>query len=247
MVFSVLVFSGISEAEKVCVIDSYGIAVTERVKDSLISYLGKEEVVSYANLSEAKDCRVDVILGSPGVVEALNKVSDSKVVYSFVLFPEALKLDKRENFYGVRIFPLPVRTINKFFSWTGLKREKVAVLVSKSNKKIARLYLPSRFFKVIYVNAKVEEAFPQLVKYKYIYIFPDPVVLKLVNLLSLVSYAKSTGKILIAGLPDLKRYDINFIYAVDFNDLVRDLARLVYSTPSKHILPCPAKVKVWSP
>jgi hypothetical protein len=240
------IFNRDSYAADVCIIDSYKIKITQKIKDQLSMVLSQNGNVSYANYGDTRQCRVKIILGTPGVVKELKKASPyEKVIYTFVMFPEVLGLDKKKNFYGVRIFPLPMRTINKFFSYTGMKKRKVAVIVSKMNEKIAKKYLPSHSFDILLINSRVEEAFPKLNKYKYIYIFPDPEVLKLVNVLSLVNYAKHTGKILIAGLPDLDRYDINFIYAVDFPALTRELVKLTRENPKKHILPCPAKVKVW--
>ena len=240
------IFHRESFAGNVCIIDSYKIGITQKVESQLSKLLSQTGNVSYANYDNTYQCKVKIILGTPGVVKELKKASPyEKVIYTFVMFPEILGLDKKSNFYGIRIFPLPMRTINKFFSYTGMKRRKVAVIISKTNERIAKRYLPAHSFDVILINSRIEEAFPKLNKYKYIYIFPDPEVLKLVNVLSLVSYAKHTGKILIAGLPDLDRYDINFIYAVDFSTLTKELINLVEDSPKKHILPCPAKVKVW--
>ncbi len=233
-------------AVSVCIVDSYKIAVTKKVYEQLAMALSHDSGISYARYGNSHKCDVKIILGTPGVVKELKSCYPyEKVIYTFVMFPEMLGLDKKENFYGIRIFPLPERTVNEFFSYTKMKRDKVAVVVSRKFLSIAKKYLHSKIFTIIPINSRTEEAFSKLEKFKYIYIFPDPGILKVSNFLALVSYSKYNHKILIAGLPDLNRYDVNFIYAVDFNRLTQQILKLVKTTPSTHILPCPAKIKVW--
>ncbi len=232
---------------KACIIDSYNIEITRQIKEKLEERLsGGIENIKFTK--NQKECEVKILIGTPAVMKALkeNDNKSKKIVYSFVLFPEALKLQTKKNFYGVRIFPLPTKTIKVFFRYTGERKAKVAVPISSKTLPIARLYLSSNQFKILPYKSRIEELYPKLKNYKYIYIFPDPQTLKIVNLLNLVRFAKGHKQILISGLPDLERYEINFIYAVDYDKLVDKLISLIKDTPKKKILPCPARVKVWS-
>ncbi len=229
---------------KVCVIDGYKIAVTQRVKKSLERRI--ENGLNGFSLSNGFECDVSVLLGTPAVVDAMKKGQSKKYVYSFVLFPELLKLTKKKRFFGVRIFPLPEKTLRVFYRYTGFAKQKVAVPVSKRTLKVAKLYLPQSSFKIVPFKDKIEETFNELRNFTYIYIFPDPQVLRIVNLLNLIRFAKEHKQILISGLPDLKKYEINFIYSVDYDRLVDKLVELVKErNPKEKLLPCPARVEIW--
>jgi len=244
LILSVLLpFVSSAKGIRACIIDSYDIQFTNYVKRRLEEILRTgHTLVSYSQYG----CEVKVLLGTPAVVEALKKGERKKVIYTFVMFPELLKLKKRKNFFGIRIFPLPKRTVEKFFNCTGLKREKVAVPVSKDILELARLYLPSELFDIVTFSDDITSIYSKLKNYTYIYIFPDPNVLKVVNMLNIVKVSKTNGKILISGLPDLDKYDVNFVYAVDYDKLVEAIVKLLKETPKERLLPCPARVKVWN-
>ena len=230
---------------RACIVDSYGIQVTSYVKERLTELLKKKKytLISY---SARKSCDIKVLLGTPAVAEALKRGEKGKVIYTFVMFPELLKLEKRRNFVGIRIFPLPKRTAEKFFAYTGLEKRKIAVPISGDMVNLAKRYLPSDLFDIVPFSGDIATVYPKLKNYSYIYVFPDPVVLRIVNMLSLVKFSKSSGKILISGLPDLDRYDVNFIYAVDYDELVDLIVELIGENPKERIIPCPARVKVWN-
>ena len=232
-----------AKERRVCIIDSYGLEVTDYVKKHLKEVLEKKKCVFP---SSTNACDVEVLLGPGAVAKALKKKSRKKEIYTFVMFPEVLGLEKKENFVGVRIFPLPKETAEKFFSYTKLKKEKVAVPISKEMLSIAKRYLPDDTFDVLPFSDDITAIYSKLGNYDYVYIFPDPKLLRVVNILNLVRFCKENGKILITGLPDLDKYDVNFVYAVDYDALVYLLAKLVEMDSKKGILPCPAKVKVWN-
>jgi len=228
---------------RACVVDSYKIKVTSYVKDSLVKRLRKSGV--FVSLSN-NGCDVKVLLGTPAVVEALKRGEEKKVIYTFVMFPELLALEEKKNFIGIRIFPLPKRTAEKFFNYTGLKKKRIAVPISRKMVGLAERYLPKDTFDIIPFSGDVATVYPKLKGYSYVYVFPDPVVLRVVNMLNLVKFCKSSGKVLLSGLPDLDRYDVDFIYAVDYDKLVDIIVKLVKGKPKERIVPCPARVKVWS-
>ncbi|TCK05419.1 hypothetical protein [Phorcysia thermohydrogeniphila] len=244
LVFIVLLPLASSAKEvRACIIDSYGIRVTNYVRERLEELLKRKyTLVSYSR----KSCDVKVLLGTPAVVRALKEGEKGRVIYTFVMFPELLRLEKKKNFIGIRIFPLPKRTAEKFFTYTGLERKKIAVPISKDMVKLAKRYLPPDLFDLVPFSGDVATVYPKLKDYSYVYVFPDPVVLRIVNMLNLVKFCKNSGIILISGLPDLDRYDVNFIYAVDYNDLVDIIVELINENPKERIIPCPARVKVWN-
>ncbi|MEO2069513.1 MAG: hypothetical protein ABGX27_08430 [Desulfurobacteriaceae bacterium] len=235
------------------IVDSYRIEATSYVR-SILSRKLKNLSYLRPNWEREKDklnkCQSLVLLGTPAVAKAIKdkKVKNKKIIYSFVLFPEEFGLSSKDNFFGIRIFPVPQRTAQTFFSYTGLKRDTIAVPLSEKTKEIAKRYFPnSTFFKLIFFRNDIMEIVPELLKYKYIYIFPDPEVLKVVNLLKLMKLSKDSRKIILTSLPDLDSYGVNFIYAVDYNLLVERILYLLENSPKEKILPCPARVKLWSP
>ena len=178
----------------------------------------------------------------------MKKIKNKKVIYTFVMFPEILGLHKKKNFFGIRIIPLPDKIAEVFFSYTSFEKEKIAVPVSRRTQKIAKKYLSnSKLFKILSFDGDISRLKSELLNYKYIYIFPDPDVLKIVNLLKLMKFAKENEKIVITSLPDLDRYGVNFIYAVDYNMLAEKIIFLIKNTPEEKILSCPARVKLWNP
>jgi len=229
-----VLISSLARPQDVCIFDSYGIDATKEVLKLL-----KERLKD----SNGKNCRVKIILGTPGVIK--ERAGLSKVVYSFVMFPELFGLDKRKNFYGVRIFPLPEKTAKEFFKTTKLPRKKIAVPVSRENLQIAKLYVKGRYFKIITFKKDPLEVKKELQKYDYIYIFPDRKLLKLTNLLKLIGWAKENKKILLTGLPDIAKFGVNFVYGVDLKLLAYKLASIAENEPEEKILPCPAKVQKW--
>jgi len=234
----------------VCIIDSYRIEATSYVESLVKKRLNNFAVFSNVGLDGGKieSCDPLVLLGTPAVVEAMKKIKNKKVIYTFVMFPEMLNLNKKKNFSGIRIIPLPDKTAEVFFSYTGFEKKKIAVPVSRGTQKIAKKYLSnSKLFKILPFDGDISSLELKLSEYKYIYIFPDPEVLKVVNLLRLMKFAKENKKIVITSLPDLDRYGVNFIYAVDYNMLAEKIVFLIKNTPEEKILSCPARVKLWNP
>jgi hypothetical protein len=234
----------------VCIVDSYRIEATSYVKSLVEKELNNFAVFSNVSLDREKveSCDYLVLLGTPAVVEAMKKIKNKKVIYTFVMFPEILDLRKKKNFFGIRIIPLPDKTAEIFFSYTGLKKKKIAVPVSKRTQKIARKYFyNSELFKVLPFDGDISHLKSKLSGYEYIYIFPDPELLRVVNLLKLMKFANENGKIVITGLPDLDKYGVNFIYAADYDALVEKIISLIKGTPRERILSCPARVKLWNP
>ncbi len=237
-------------AKAVCIVDSYRIEATSYVKSLLEKQLNNFPVISNVSFNREKieSCDPLILLGTSAVVKAMKRIKNKKVIYTFVMFPEILGLHKRKNFYGIRIIPLPDRTAEMFFSYTGFEKKKIAVPVSRETQKIVKKYLSnSKHFEILPFNGDISCLKSKLLNYKYIYIFPDPNVLNVVNLLKLMKFAKENKKIVITSLPDLDRYGVNFIYAVDYNMLAEKIVFLIKNTPEEKILPCPARVKLWSP
>jgi len=224
-------------AQRVCVINSYTIPAAEKVEGLLKKNL---ESAGFSVVDE--DCSVKVVLGTPALIEHLKKRDYGKLVFSFVLFPEEfLKRYPSKRVYGVRIFPLPERTVRDFFKSKKLKRRVVAVPVSRQMVEIAKEYLPKKYFKLLVFNDSPTEVFPYLVRYKFVYIFPDPKLLKVVNLLRLVDFGKENRIVFLTGLGDLKRYGIDFVEEVSYEKLVDLLTQAVRDDPKERILPCPLK------
>ncbi|GAB6076601.1 hypothetical protein [Desulfurobacterium crinifex] len=234
----------------VCIVDSYRIEATSYVRSLIEKELNNFVVFSNVSLDREKieSCDPLILLGTPVVVEAIKKIKNKKVIYTFVMFPEILGLHKKKNFFGIRIIPLPDKTAEVFFSYTGFEKRKIAVPVSRGTQKIAKKYLSnSKLFKILPFDGDISRLKSRLSKYEYIYIFPDPEVLEVVNLLKLMKFAKENEKIVITSLPDLDRYGVNFIYAVDYNMLAEKINFLIKNTPEEKILSCPARVKLWNP
>lgn len=234
----------------VCIVDSYRIEATSYVRSLIEKELNNFAVFSNVSLDREKieSCDPLILLGTPAVVEAIKKIKNKKVIYTFVMFPEILGLHKKKNFFGIRIIPLPDKTAEVFFSYTGFDKKKIAVPVSRGTQKIAKKYLSnSKLFKILPFDSDISRLKSRLSKYEYIYIFPDPEVLEIVNLLKLMKFAKENEKIVITSLPDLDRYGVNFIYAVDYNMLAEKIIFLIKNTPEEKILSCPARVKLWNP
>jgi len=234
----------------VCIVDSYRIEATSYVRSLIEKELNNLAVFSNISLDREKieSCDPLILLGTSAVVEAMKKIKNKKVIYTFVMFPEILGLHKKKNFFGIRIIPLPDKIAEVFFSYTSFEKEKIAVPVSRRTQKIAKKYLSnSKLFKILSFDGDISRLKSELLNYKYIYIFPDPDVLKIVNLLKLMKFAKENEKIVITSLPDLDRYGVNFIYAVDYNMLAEKIIFLIKNTPEEKILSCPARVKLWNP
>jgi hypothetical protein len=234
----------------VCIVDSYRIKATSYVESLIEKELNNFAVFSNVSLDREKveSCDPLILLGTPAVVEAMKKIKKKKVIYTFVMFPEILGLHKKKNFFGIRIIPLPDKTVEVFFSYTGFKKNKIAVPVSRRTQKIAKKYLSnSKLFEILPFDDDISRLKSKLSGYKYVYIFPDPALLRVVNLLKLMKFAKENGQVVITSLPDLDKYGVNFIYAVDYNLLAEKIVFLIKNTPEEKILPCPARVKLWSP
>jgi len=222
---------------RVCVINSYTIPPAKEVEASVKEALKQE---GYAVVDEG--CDIKVVLGTPALAEELKRGEFKKLVFTFVLFPEELlERYKRDNVYGVRIFPLPERTVKSFLKGKKRRRVKVAVPVSREMLSIARVYLPKRYFKILTFEHSPAEVFSKLTRYKYVYIFPDPKLLKVVNLLRLIGFGKESGIEFLTGLGDLKRYGVDYTQQVSYKGLVRSLVEAVKGKPKKKILPCPVE------
>nr|WP_163328401.1 hypothetical protein [Desulfurobacterium thermolithotrophum] len=250
LVLFFIVFSQQGMSQTVCIVDSYQIKETRQV----VSFIEKEledfvEIpFSEFKKEKLKGCSSLILLGTPAVARALKENVKKRIVYSFVLFPEALSLEKKKNFFGIRIIPLPQKTVEVFFNYTKLKKEKVALPVSDKTYKIAKNYIKGdSILKLVKLKKDYLTLEYKLLKYRYIFIFPDPYILKVLTLLKLLNFAKENKKVLITNLPDLENYGINFIYAVDLKELSKKILDLLESNSSERILPCPAKVKRWSP
>jgi len=237
LIFLLLCRPGYGKELKVCVVNSYDIPPAKRLEEKVVELL-KERGYE----PSCGKCRVKIVIGTPGVVKELKEKRFRKLIFTFVLFPEELyqAFDGREV-YGVRIFPLPERTVKAFASKRKLKKIKVAVPVSKEMEKIARRYLPDEYFEVLPFKDNPTEVFNQIVNYRFVYIFPDPKLLKLVNLLRLIDFGKENGIVFLSGLGDLKKYGVDFVQEVSYQELARKLVDLVESSPKERILPCPVE------
>jgi hypothetical protein len=231
----VLSVSSYGEDLRVCVINSYQILPAKRLEQRVKSLILKEGYSLASN-----DCRVKIVIGTPALVKELQKAQYEKLIFTFVLFPEELPIPSR-GVYGVRIFPLPERTIKAYAKKSGKKSLKVAVPVSKKIVRIAKKYLPKKYFNLLIFKRSPVEVFEKLKKYEVVYIFPDPKLLKLVNLLGLITYGKENGITFVSGLGDLKKYGVDFVQEVSYEKLADILVKLISQTPKEKILPCPVK------
>ncbi len=232
----VFAFEVSSHAADVCIVNSYSIPPARRVETRVQEILKK-----HGHRIVNRNCRVKILIGTPAIVEELKKSSAYKKVYSFVLFPEKFGLEKEKNFYGVRVFPLPEKTYKRLIRKLYLEKKKVAVPISDSMISIAKIYLPEDTFSIIPFNNSPMEIFGSLLKYKYVYIFPDPKILKLVNITNLVNFCKDNNLIIFSGLGDLSKFDLDYVDKIDYEKLAEELVFLVENDSGKRILPCPCK------
>ena len=223
-------------AADVCIVNSYPIPPARKVELRVRELLKEQgdNVVS-------SGCSIKVLIGTPAVVEELKKNCNCKHVYTFVLFPEKFGLQRRSNYYGVRIFPLPDRTYKRFLTFFSLKSGKVAVPVSKEMLPIARIYLKKRYFVIIPFKRSPVETFRELLNYKYVYIFPDPELLKLVNLVTLINFCKDNKLLIFSGLSDLSRFNLDYVDRIDFEKIAQEIVFLTENKSAVKILPCPVK------
>ncbi|WP_456435018.1 hypothetical protein [Thermovibrio ammonificans] len=231
-------FSEALSGERVCIVNTYSIPPAKKLEKLL-----RKELATRNYLVTEGDCTVRILIGTPAVEKALKDDAPGvkRNIYTFVLFPEVLGLNRRSNFYGVRIFPLPSRTVRDFFRSRRLRRRLVVVPVSKEMEKIATLYLPRKYFRVVTFSDTPTEVFRTLLRYRYVYIFPDPKLLKLVNLLTLLDFGKKNRLVFLTGLPDLAHYGVDFTEPIDYKRLASELVDLIEKTPRAKILPCPLK------
>jgi len=233
----ILIFNISVQAADVCIVNSYPIPPA-RMVESRVRELLKEHHHRIVN----SNCSVKVLIGTPAVVKELNSNDECRRVYTFVLFPEELGLQNRRNFFGVRVFPLPERTYERFLKKLCLKKKKVAVPISYEMLSIARIYLKKPYFVLVPFKNSPVEVFSKLLKYKYVYIFPDPKVLKLINLVTLINFCRDNKVLVFSGLPDLSKFNLDYVDKLDFNKLAQDIVFLVEDkNPKERILPCPCK------
>ena len=226
-------------AADVCIVNSYSIPPAKFV-EAKVRELLKQRNHRIVN----SDCSVKILIGTPAVVNELEKKDNCRKVYTFVLFPEKFNLEKRRNFWGIRVFPLPEKTYKRFLRVLCLKKKgKVAVPVSRSMLPIARIYLPKKDFVIIPFNKSPVEIFRNLLKYSYVYVFPDPKLLKIVNLTTLVNFCKDNKLFVFSGLSDLSKFDLDYVDEIDYNKLAEKVVFLVEKSPEIKILPCPCRVK----
>lgn len=225
-----------SYALDACVVNSYSIPPAQYIEKKF-----KEIWKKRGNHLDCNSYDVKVLIGTPAVVKSLKESGNYKRVYTFVLFPEVMHLDKKKNFYGVRIFPLPEKTYLRFLNKFHLKKSKVAVPLSKKLLNIGKIFLPKSDFIIITFNRSPVEIFSKLEKYKYIYIFPDPNLLKTFNLISLINFASQNNIKVFSGIFDLKKFNLTYVDDVDFDQLVNDLILLSEGKIHSRILPCPCK------
>ena len=223
-------------AADVCIINSYPIPPARRLEHRV-----RELLKEHHHKIVTSGCNVKVLIGTPAVVKELNANDNCKRVYTFILFPEKLGLQNRENFYGVRIFPLPERTYKRFLKKLCLRKGKVAVPISKEMLPIAEFYLKKTYFVPIPFKNSPVETFKKLLSYKYVYIFPDPKLLKLINLVTLINFCKDNKLIIFSGLSDLYKFNLDYVDEIDFEKLAEDMVFLVENNPKNKILPCPCK------
>ena len=227
-----------SYALGICIENSYNIPPSKLVEEKLKSYIMKNGYYVSCYNYGAK-----VLLGTPAVEKELKSEDDRnyKIIYTFVLFPEALGLVKKKNFFGVRIFPLPINTYKRFLRKTHFKGGKVAVPVSKDMLSIAKIYLPKRHFKILVFRSSPLEVANKLKNYKVMYIFPDPKVLNVINLITLIKYAKEKNIKVISGLFDLDRFNLDYVDQIDYDKLAKYLILLIQGRENGKILPCPCR------
>jgi len=227
-----------SYALGICIENSCDIPPSKLVEEKLKSYIRKNGYrVSCYNYG------AKVLLGTPAVEKELKSKDNRnyKRVYTFVLFPEVLGLVKKKNFFGVRIFPLPLNTYQRFLRKTHFKGEEVAVPVSKNMLSIAKIYLPKKHFKILVFKSSPLEIANKLKNYKVMYIFPDPKVLNVINLVTLIKYAKERNIKVISGLFDLNRFNLDYVDQIDYDKLAKYLIFLIQGKRSEKILPCPCR------
>ena len=220
----------------VCIVNSYTIRPAKEVEEKVREILSER---GYQIVGSG--CDVKVLIGTPAVVDELTSGDNCKKVYTFVLFPEKFGLDRKKKFFGVRIFPLPIRTYRRFLKHLCLKEAKVAVPVSRDMLPIARIYLSDKHFVIIPFNSSPSEVFGKLMKYRCVYIFPDPKVLKIINLTTLLSFGRDNGIMFFSGLSDLARFGLDYVDRVDYDRLAKDVVFLVERDPKEKILPCPVR------
>lgn len=230
------VFEMPSFAAEVCIVNSYSIPPAKRVETRV-----REILKQHGHRIVDKNCESKILIGTPAVVEELKKSTTYKKIYSFVLFPEKFGLEKEKDFYGVRIFPLPEKTYKRLIERLHLEKKKVAVPISRNMLSIATIYLPKNTFVTIPFNESPMEIFGSLLKYNYVYIFPDPKLLKLVNITNLVNFCRDNNLIVFSGLSDLSKFDLDYVDKIDYERLAEKLVYLVENTPEKKIQPCPCK------
>ena len=234
--FLLIFLIDMSYAKEVCVINSYSIQPAKYVEGKVKEILNER---GYKLVTSG--CSVKILLGTPAVVKELKREDKCKKIYTFVLFPEKLGLDKMKNFFGIRIFPLPEKTYQRFLKIFCLKKQKVAVPVSENMLSIAKIYLPKKYFTVISFRNSPVEIFKKLLSYKVAYIFPDPKVLKIVNLTTLLNFCKDNDIKVFSGLSDLSKFGLDYTDEVDYGVLSEELVELIDKTPKVKILPCPCK------
>ncbi len=245
-----LLLSLSSAFAQVCVVKSYSFDAMNKVALLIISDLSRDvRLMSPEEIKFGIKCRNFVLLGSPAVLKVKDIYSRRKLyVYSFVLFPEELGLEKYENFIGIRIFPLPTRTVDKFSELANRKVKKVALIVGEKTKDVAARYVKGdKRFKIVVVKNDIGEILDKLQNYKYIYLFPDPVVMKVSNILKLLDFASLRGAITISNIPETAKFGVNFIYAVDYEKLACKIVDVLKGKIKEddNLIPCPAKVYVW--
>ncbi len=223
-------------AADVCIVNSYPIPPAKKLEEMV-----RKLLLEHNHRIVKNGCDVKILIGTPAVVKEMEREGHYKVIYTFVLFPEKFGLEKRKNFYGVRIFPLPVKTYKRFLRKYALKEEKVAVPISRDMVPIARMYLPRKYFVILPFKNSPVETFRDLLKYKYVYIFPDPKLLKLINLVTLVNFCKDNGLLVFSGLSDLSKFNLNYVDEIDYEKLAKLLVFLVNHTPKEKIISCPCR------
>jgi len=249
LALTVFILVSSAAGECVCIVKSYSFDVINGVVSDIVDSLEQKNIhlLSLEKLKRPnRNCDKLVLLGTPAVVKSRDICSKGKLcIYSFVLFPEELNL--KGNFTGIRIFPLPKRTVDVFSKFTGLKPEKVALLAGERTEEIARKQVKGdRRFRVFIVKDDVNEVLDKLQNYRFVYLFPDPVVMKVSNLLKLLDFTSLRGIITISNMPETEKFGVNFIYGADYQALSRRIVSILKDgKPKKSILDCPAKVYVW--
>ncbi len=249
LALAVFIFVSSAAGECVCIVKSYNFDVINDVVSDIVNSLeqGDMHSISLKKLKRPSwDCDKLILLGTPAVVKSRDICSKGKIcIYSFVLFPEELNL--KGNFTGIRIFPLPKRTVEVFSKFTGLKPQKIALLVGRRTEEIAKKQVKGdRRFRVFVVKDDVSEVLDKLQSYRFVYLFPDPVVMRVSNLLKLLDFTSLRGIITISNMPETEKFGVNFIYGTDYQVLSRRIVSILKDgKPKKSILDCPAKVYVW--